>query len=67
MDVGTALGGTFIIRVSQKEHFREQFILKNEGQSEIKKKERRGAFNKGESKIHSELADIKKNAEWVVF
>lgn len=31
------------------------------------KNEQRGASDKRESKTHLELADIKKNAEWVVF
>ena len=43
------------------------FILKNKDRSEREKNERRGASDKRESKTHLELADIKKNAEWVVF
>ena len=44
------------------------FILKNKDRSgRGEKNERRGASDKRESKTHLELADIKKNAEWVVF
>lgn len=66
VDVGAALGGTFIITVSQ----RACYILSSKiwiGAKGIKKNQWRAASDKRERKTNLELADIKKNAEWVVF